>query len=149
MTDPATISAFLTSLSFAAKFVKDSLEKIKDLAVRKEVEELLNAIIPLQSHIIALQEANFACIKEKQNLENKLREIEDWAKEAEGYELKKFPGRTYMYVKKPQSGDAGPVVYLCTKCFDIDHKKSILQPMGSYTLICPNCKIKLPAGDDI
>jgi hypothetical protein len=140
MTDPATISAFLTSLTFATKFVKASLEKIKDMAVREKVEELLNAIIPLQSHIIALQEANFACIKEKQNLENKLREVEKWAKELESYELNEPVSGTFVYIKKPESGHTGPVVYLCPKCFDADHKKSILQvDRGGYHY-CLNCK---------
>ncbi|MGA2465516.1 MAG: hypothetical protein ABSH06_14310 [Thermodesulfobacteriota bacterium] len=144
MSDPVTISALLTSLSFAAKFVKDSLEKIKDLAVRKKVEELLNAIIPLQSHIIALQEGNFTCIKEKQNLENKLREIEDWAKEVSGYKLKALVPCVFVYVKKSESDDARPAVYFCPKCFDIHHKKSMLRLTSQghdWTYFnCLNCK---------
>jgi hypothetical protein len=144
MTDPATISAFLTSLSFAAKFVKGSLEKIKDLAVREEVEKLLNAIIPLQSEIITLQEAYISHIREIQNLEKKLREIEDWRKEVECYELKELAPGVRVYVKKSQRGDSGPELYFCPQCFNIDHKKSMLQ--GSHLIegiiryTCLNCE---------
>ena len=147
MVDLTSISAFLTGLSATIKFIKGSLEKIKDMAVREKVEELLNAIIPLQSHIIALQDGYFTCIKEKQNLEDKLREIEDWRKESGGYELKPLIPGVFAYVKKSERGDTGPVVYFCTKCFDIDHKKSILQ-LRSETQYgrwykCHNCNSEI------
>jgi len=140
MVDFGTISAALTSLSLATKFVKGSLEKIKDEAVREKVEELLNAIIPLQSEIIALQEANLSYIKEIQNLEKKLREVEDWDKEAASHELKELSRGIFVYVKKPESGRTRPDVYLCANCFDSNHKKSILQMAGRGYYRCPSCK---------
>ena len=142
MVDFAGISAALSTLSVAIKFLKGSLEKIKDTAVREKVEELLNSIIPLQSEIIALQEANLSYVKEIQNLEKKLREVEDWAKEVESYELKQLSENTHVYVKKSESGRTEPVVYFCPNCFDINHKKSILQnsTKRGYILTCLNCK---------
>ena len=144
MPDIITISAILKSLSVATKFLKGSLEQIKDIAVREKVEELLTAIIPLQSMILSLQAENSAYIKEIKNLENKLREIEDWAKEASGYELKELAPGVFVYVKKSESGDTRPIVYLCPKCFDIDHKKAVLQVNITGFHMCPNCKNRFP-----
>lgn len=144
MTDLASISAFLGSLSIATKFLKGSLEKIKDIAVREKVEELLNAIIPLQSMILSLQAANGDYIRKVHDLEDELREIKDWRKEEARYELKEIVPSAYVYMKKPESDDTGPVVYFCPKCFDIDHKKSILQGPHEFMKVisysCLNCK---------
>ena len=140
MVDITSISAVLASLNVATKFIKGSLEKIKDMAVREKVEELLNAIIPLQSMILSLQAENSTYIREIQNLEKNLREIEDWRKESEGYELKELATGVYLYVKKPESGHTGPVVYLCPNCFDVNHKKSIIQIASSGFHRCLNCK---------
>jgi hypothetical protein len=144
MVDIASISAFLNTLGVAVKYVQGSLNKIKDIAVREKVEELLNSIIPLQSMILSLQVENATYIKEIQNLEKKLREIEDWTKEITAYELKEVTPGVHLYIKKSESSHTGPIVYLCPKCFDIDHKKSILQcnQMGYYK--CTNCKNRFP-----
>jgi hypothetical protein len=143
MVDMASISAFLTSLGVAIKFLKGSLEKIKDIAVREKVEELINAIIPLQSIILSLQAENSAYIREIQNLEKKLREVENWAKEVESYELKEVAPGIHVYVKKSESGHTKPVVYLCPNCFDVNHKKSILQTSVRGYHRCLNCKNEL------
>jgi len=140
MMDLTSITAVLSSLSIATKFLKGSLEKIKDMAVREKVEELLNAIIPLQSMILSLQAENSAYIREIQNLEKKLREVENWAKEVEGCELKEVAPGILVYVKKPESGHTEPIVYLCPNCFDVNHKKSILQVASTGYHKCLNCK---------
>jgi len=141
MVDMVSISAFLSGLGVTIKFLQGSLEKIKDNAVREKVQELLNAIIPLQTMILSLQAENSAYIKEIQNLEEKLREIEDWKKESEGYELKEPAPGVRLYVKKSESGHAEPVMYFCPHCFDIHHKKSIIQfSSKGYYYTCLNCK---------
>jgi hypothetical protein len=149
MLDMQTISAALTSLSLTTKFIKDSIEKIKDHAVREKVEELLNAIIPLQTHIITLQAMNSASVKEKEALEQKLREIEDWTKEKASHELDEVTAGVKVYVKKPKSEHSTPLVHYCPNCFDIHHKKSIIQleratAAGNF-YYCPNtptCQFK-------
>lgn len=146
MVDITAISATLASLNLASKFIKDSIEKIKDNAVREKVEELLNAIIPLQTHIISLQVVNSASIQEKEALEKKLREIEDWNKEAASYELKEIASGVYVYAIKPNSSVASPPHNLCAKCFQ-ERKKSILQrvkkSMVGVTYACHSCKSEI------
>jgi hypothetical protein len=127
MPDMQTISAVLSSITVASKFIKGSIEKIKDNAVRKKVEELLNAIIPLQSHIITLQSMNSASIQKIDGLETKLREIEDWAKEEASHELDEIVPGVNLYIKKPTGEHSGPPVHFCPNCFNIHHKKSIIQ----------------------
>lgn len=141
--DMSTISTALASLNIASKFIKDSIEKIKDDAVREKVEELLNAIIPLQSQIISLQAMNSASIQEKEVLEKKLSDIEDWQKEATRYELKALASGVYVYTIKETAKSSEPVHYLCAKCYQ-ERKKSILQriskTMMGVTYICHTCK---------
>jgi ribosomal protein L32 len=144
MVDLASISAALSSLNIASKFLKNRLKQINDSAVREKLEELLNAIIPLQSQIIALQAANSAYIKEKEEIEKKLREIEDWKKESDRYERKEFALGVYVYAIKVNSGYSGLEHNVCPKCFEIDRKISTIQLLhesaGGKVYFCPNCK---------
>jgi hypothetical protein len=149
MSDMQTISSFLSSLTVVSKFIRDSIEKIKDNAVREKVEELLNAIIPLQTHIITLQAMNSTSIKEKEALETKLREIEDWNKKAKGYTPYEITPRVIVYMKQSQGKESRPFMYFCPNCFDIHHKLSIVQlereSAAGASFFCPNqpaCQFK-------
>lgn len=141
-----TISAALPGLSLTTKFLKDSIGKIKDIAVREKVEELLNTIIPLQSFVISLQATNSSLIKEKETLEQKLREIEDWRQEASSYELTEIASGVYVYMKKKAVDSSEPVHYLCANCYN-DRKKSILQRTrqshGGMHYICHFCSSEI------
>lgn len=141
--DMNTISAALASLSLTANFVKKSIEKIKDDAVREKVQELLDTIIPLQSFVISLQTTVSTVNKEKEALEQKLREIENWRQEASSYELTQIASGVYTYTKKKTIESSEPVHYLCAKCYN-DQRKSILQrvnkTMAGVKYICHTCK---------
>ena len=119
------------------------MTQIKDTAVREKLEELLNAIIPLQSHIITLQAFNSDIVKEKEALEKKLREIEDWGTESLNYELNELASGVFAYKYKSGSTLSGPAYYLCANCFNIKRQKSILQRTGQDGLgiyyKCGNC----------
>lgn len=145
MTDIQTISAFLTSLNITSTFLKGYFEKIKDHAVREKLAELLDAIIPLQSHIITLQSMNSASVQKIDSLETKLREIEDWAKEEASHELDEIIPGVKLYVKKPKGEHSGPPVHFCPNCFNIHHKKSIIQlfrqSAAGKDYYCPNTAI--------
>lgn len=144
--DMSTISAALSSLNIVSKFIKDSIDKIKDDAIREKVEELLNAIIPLQSQIISLQALNSAGIQEKEVLEKKLRDIEDWRKEATRYELKELASGVYVYTIKETAKSSEPVHYLCAKCYN-ERKKSILQrtrqSLDGTHYVCHSCSSEI------
>ena len=144
--DISTISAALSSLNVASKFIKGSIEKIKDEAVREKVEELLNAIIPLMSQIISLQTLNSASIKEKEALEKKLKDIEDWQKESIRYELKELASGVYVYGIKEAAKSSEPDHYLCAKCYN-ERKKAIIQRvLHSYDgmhYICHTCSSEI------
>ena len=144
--DINTISSALGSLGLTVNFVKNSIEKIKDAAVREKVEELLNTIIPLQSIILSLQSANSTLIKEKEALEHKLSEIEDWRQEASGYELKELVSGVYVYAKKKGVQTTEPIHYLCTKCYN-ERRKSILQrtrhDFDGMHYVCHSCSSEI------
>ena len=143
MIDLTTFSVTLSTINMASTFIKNGLNKIKDTAVREKVEELLNAIIPLQSHIIALQSINSTCTKEKEDLEKKLREVENWVSESSKYELNEFAPGVFAYKYKSVTNFPGPLHYLCANCFNTKHQISIIQrrkhlPDGIHYL-CNNC----------
>lgn len=144
--DMGTISAALTSLGLAAKFLKDSIEKIKDEAVREKVKELLDTIIPLQTYIISLNETISSLRKEKEAIEQKLREIEDWRQEAASYELVELASGVYAYMKKKTIPLSEPPHYLCAKCYN-DRKKSILQRVrqshAGMHYVCHSCSSEI------
>jgi len=144
--DMNTISAALTSLGLTAKFIRTSIEKITDEAVREKVQELLDAIISLQSLIISHQAEFSALRQEKEAIEQKLREIENWREEASRYELTEIASGVYVYAKKKTVESSEPLHYLCAKCYN-ERKKSILQRtqhsgMGIH-YICHSCSSEI------
>ncbi|MBW2739782.1 MAG: hypothetical protein JRE64_13250 [Deltaproteobacteria bacterium] len=126
MIDMATVSATLSTIDVASRLIKKSIDKIKDAAVRDKIEELLNAIIPLQTHIINLQATTAELTKEKEKLETSLKNIEDWNTQAKLYQLHELAEGVFVYQYAPGSTHAGPSHYLCTNCFDVKRIKSIL-----------------------
>jgi len=144
--DMTTISATLTSLGITAKFIKGSIEKIKDEAVREKVTELLDTIIPLQTAIISLNETTSSLRQEKEAAEQKLREIEDWRIEAASYKLTEVASGVYVYAKEKTTTSSEPYHYLCAKCYN-DRKKSILQRISKTMMgieyICHTCKSEI------
>ncbi len=140
-----TFSATLSSIGLATDFVKSSIDKIKDNAVREKVQELLNAIIPLQFQIMSLQAVNSALTKEKEDLEEELSKIKDWRTEASRYELKEIASGVYAYMKKTEHSTE-PAHYLCTRCYT-EGKKSILQrtekDFGGVHYLCFCCKSEI------
>jgi hypothetical protein len=138
--DMAAISATLSSFGAVYGFVKDSTGKIKDSAVRKKVEDLLNSIIPLQTWIITLQEELSAALKGKEALQQKLRDLENWQQEAARYELKELASGVYVYALKEASRSSEPHHFLCAKCYN-EGRKSILQRTGQFPSgLCFRCQ---------
>ncbi len=144
--DMTTISATLASLNIASKFIKNSIEKIKDDAVREKVTEILDSIIPLQANIVSLYESNLTLIKEKETLEKKIMEIEDWQKEASRYELKELASGVYVYCIKETAKSSEPNHYLCAKCYN-DRNKTILQRTShshaGVHYVCHSCSSEI------
>ena len=139
MIDMRAISATLSTIEVASKYFKNYLTQIKDTAIRQKLGGLLDAIIPLQTHIISLQAEN-------EMLEKKLREKEEWKTETLKYELKELVSGVFAYKYKPDTNCSAPIHYLCSNCFDTKRQKSILQrqqdKFGTY-YICNNCGSKI------
>ncbi len=156
MIDLSSIPTILSSLDIASKFVKGSINKIKDNAVREKVEELLNSIDLFHIQITSLYESNLALYKsslshivEKETLEKKLKELEDWTIEEASHELDEVTTGVKLYIKKSSGEIARPIEHFCPNCFNIHHKKSIIQFSHTDSLakakryFCPNCPFKV------
>jgi len=62
------------------------------------------------------------------------------------YELKQFTSGVSVYSIKPDASHSTPTHYLCSNCFDVHRKKSIIQPVSQFSnkliYLCPNCSFK-------
>lgn len=73
-------------------------------------------------------------------LEERLKEVENWEKEKERYELKSIRGgRAFAYVLK--ANEKGKCLF-CPTCFE-NRKKRILQPTIAKTLECSECGMNI------
>lgn len=151
MVDWSAISATFTSLNVASTFVKNYLEQIKDDAVRDKLTEILNTIVPLYAQVLALYDSNLTLINERNTLEARLREIDNFAQETKEYEPNEITNGVIVYTKKADEKPAGPPLHLCPNCLNVHKKKSIIQfdheDFGhNKHYFCPNCtfKFKIP-----
>lgn len=147
------ITSALTGLVATLNTVK---ELAKSILNERDQAKLQASIRQFQSEVSeALANANsigisqLTLINRIAELERKANEYENFAAEAEHYELCKT-GKLGVFVYAPKAGvaDAQPAHYLCSTCFN-RRQKSILQPgyaNGGRTkcLRCHTCDTALP-----
>ena len=133
------ISMALKGFKTAVEITKRILNISKDTDLKKEVIELRDFILSIQSKYSTLLDI-------KNQLEKKLIEYEDWDKTESQYQLKEITSGIRVYSPKEDSGLSDSDHWLCPNCFN-DRKKSILQldfdddELGQY-YICPKCKTR-------
>ncbi len=111
----AGIGAFKTMFDIA-KSLKDM-----DDTVRRNA-----AIADLGEQIISAQTRYTIAVEQIRDLEEKLRNLETWKREKEGYELKALQVDVFAYMLKPSERGSKPPHWLCANCYE-DRKKSIFQ----------------------
>ncbi len=135
--------------------LKGALDILSGLIAARDLKKFSAQLIEMQEKIIAghmgistLQDQLLTVKDEKRDLEDKIREFENWRAEAERYELKDFGGQTFAYVVKEAMRNSEPVHYLCAACMQ-KREKSILQRITSGGLFeCHNCKSRVDLGQD-
>ena len=110
----------------------------------KELSTLQTALISAQSATLELQQGYSSLLAEKQELEQKVTQLEAWGKEKEDYELREMtPGAgVFAYAYAPKTETTQPFHWLCQKCYQ-EGKKGMLQTqhnVGAATLKCPVCR---------
>jgi hypothetical protein len=109
--------------------------------------ELQNKIISANLGISALQDQLSTSKDEKRDLEDKLRDIENWRAETERYELRDFGTNIYAYTLKQGFENGEPPHHICATCLP-QRQKSILQCLttdGYYQ--CNVCKNGFQLGE--
>lgn len=126
MIDIGQITALIGGINGSIEIVK-AVQGVKDsVEANDAVLKLQGDLITLQGKVFILHELHSQTLQENSDLKDKVREFEDWATQAENYELRDFGGHTFAYALKTEVDTAEPDHYLCATCYQ-ERKKSILQ----------------------
>ena len=142
--DITTALAGLKVIAETAKIIGDTKKRAEVLAV---TADLTQTIISSQQESLALLEEKRVLASEKDELKQKIVQLEDWSSDAARYELQEVAVGFLAYAPKPSNQPSGathePRHWLCAQCYQLK-QKSILQrraqgPDGTL-YFCPNCK---------
>jgi len=137
-------SSLNTAVTLAKSFVG-----LRDEANRlAAVTELLGQLSDAHSKLLAINIARAesaaeheAVLREKRDLEEKVRHLEAQKADFERYALHELSPGVFVYARSAGTEGAEPVHYLCARCRS-NGKKSILQRRNSglkVNLACPEC----------
>ncbi len=133
------IAALDGGLALVGK-VMDIVKDGRDLRVEKT--EAVGHLLDLREGLLAAKMEYFEMLQRYDELEKKLRRLQQFEVESQKYELQALASNTLAYGLKPDAKGIEPDHYLCTRCFE-DAKKSILQFARSEfyfdVLKCPVC----------
>jgi hypothetical protein len=137
------ISAALTTIKVAKDLIKGISSLNADVAIKEKTVDLLGTIVDLQEHILSMQSKYGELLKSKSDLEEKLKQHEEWLITKSGYTLNEVATGVFVYCSKESKDATEPKHWLCANCFS-NEKKSILQ-LSKYDgsgqhYSCPGCK---------
>ena len=105
--------------------------------------EFFEKLSSLYVQAISLYESHSALAREKDELEKKLVEYQQWDRTASQYSLKALKSGAYVYTPNESNQSPNPMHWICPKCYG-DRKKSILQFLYDFDrghhAYCPECK---------
>lgn len=136
----------VTSLITSAKTAYDIAKGINSLKTSVErnesISKILETLLSVQTDALMMQEKHQVLLREKDELNNKLKEFEKWSDIETQYELKEIAPSIFVYAFKKTDDSTDPMHWLCTKCYK-DRKASILQLARQYKedkdYFCPSC----------
>ena len=139
----SAISSFKTMADITALMINLST----DSRVTEKAIELQSALLSLQSDMFGLQAQHQSLLREKEELEKRLIEIQNWQAEAQKYTLAEIVPGVFMYALKAEYKDATPPHWLCPNCYE-SRRKSVLQRdynriKHNYVFQCHHCNAEL------
>lgn len=114
----AGINAFKTMFDIA-KSLKDM-----DDSVRRNA-----AVADLWEQIISAQERYATTVKQVHDLKKELAHFETWEAEKHRYELKDLRWGAFAYMLKPGMRGTEPPHWICTNCYEHNHKATMQNVM--------------------
>lgn len=109
------------------------------------VSEVSAKLMEATAVALTSQEKQSALANRVAELENQLREIENWESHIKRYKLYEFPTKALAYALQPSVEQNEPMHYLCTTCVG-KRQSTILQP-GGRLLHCSVCKTDIETQD--
>lgn len=142
----AEIGAGLGGLKAAMDIAKGLNASAGAVAINDAKIALQSAILEAQGGLLAAQETQTANLKQIDQLEARIVQMDAWEREKERYQLQEFPTGALVYVLKEGDAAGEPPHRICPACYQDGHK-SILQTtrrhQGGENVECPRCKTDL------
>jgi transcriptional regulator with GAF, ATPase, and Fis domain len=142
----AEITAIIGGIKSITEIAKGLKSAYDSHTVMQAQADILEKLTNLQMDALALQEKASSLINEKDELQKKVTEFEQWKETEADYELKEITTGKFVYAFKETGKSQKPSHWLCTNCYG-QRKKSILQASyhGEFdaTYFCPNCNLQM------
>lgn len=135
------ITAAINSARATIAFVKGAKAAIDKVEISNQLAEIYDKIIAAQSQTLSLLSENVKLVQEKNDLNKKVVESENWQKTETEYELTEICPKRFIYVSKKSAESTQPEHWLCPNCWQ-QKKKSILQGKLERQYMCPACKFE-------
>ena len=139
----------ITSLLTASKAAYDIAKGISSLKTDVErnerLSETLDVLISIKTNALSVLSICEKLQKEKDDLTQKIIELENWSKTEAKYELTPIAAEVFVYSYKQTNEEKKPMHWLCSKCFH-ERKAHIIQLQSQSAAgkhyLCPNCNTK-------
>jgi rubrerythrin len=132
----AEVFAGLNAIKTAFDLAK-GLKDIDDATRRNAV------IIELQEQILSARDAQSMCLERVNELKKEMARFETWEREKQNYELKDLGWGAFAYMLKPGMRGPEPPHWVCTNCYEHNHKATLQNIFVKETgqiWTCPSCK---------
>jgi len=134
----AEISAAIASAKTALDIAKTAHNLSDFNTLVSAISEVNAKLMDATAVALASQEKQSALSSRIAELEDKLRQVEDWESQMKRYKLHEFAEtKALAYALQPGMENNEPIHYLCAACVG-KREKTILQPDG-HLLHCPVC----------
>lgn len=121
MADPFTLTLN------AASGLKTAIDLTKTLVDVRDNAKLAAIKSELLGLLLEAREESLTLAAEKRELAERVRQFEQWDRDAEGYKLADIGNGCMAYVEREPSGEAENQPALCANCYH-ERRKSILVP---------------------
>lgn len=137
------ITSAITAVKLTMDMLMAGVHATTDSALAEQARELNDAIIDLQMKTLHLQGLYSAVVQEKDELEKKAMDKEEWERTKKRYTLHSLSPGVFAYRLKEEVADTDPPHYICPCCYE-KNLRSILQRTevgcdGTH-YGCPSCK---------
>jgi hypothetical protein len=123
--------------------LKAAFDLAKGLKDIDDATRLNAAVIELQEKILAARDAQSALLDRIDELEKQVTDFEKWDAEKQRYELKDLGYGSFAYMLKSDARGTEPPTWICTNCYEHNHKATMQHVMVKGTgqvWTCPRCK---------